>query len=125
MVGIFHGENDPIEKGVMLTMKLNKGFLISGLCALMVLSIVYATNVLAADEAMVTGTVYATAWDDNDNVTAAVIAGLGEEYVIVQNVAGKELLKLNYRDVKASGVIGQDSEGNKTLTVNSYEVMPE
>lgn len=106
-------------------MKQNKGFLISGLCILMVLSLVYATSVFAADEAMVTGTVYATAWDDNDNATAAVIAGLGEEYVIVQNAAGKELLKLNYRDVKASGVIGQDSEGNKTLTVNSYEVMQE
>jgi len=76
-------------------------------------------------EATVTGTVYATAWDDNDNVTAAVIAGLAEEFVIVANAAGKEMFQLNYRDVKAIGVIGQDSEGNKTLTVSSYEVMPE
>ena len=106
-------------------MKRNKGFLISGLCALMVLSVMYATKVFAADEVTVTGTVYATAWGDDDNVTAAVIAGLGEEYVIVQNAVGKELLKLNYKDVKASGVIGQDSEGNKTLTVTSYEVMSE
>ena len=106
-------------------MKRKKGSLISGLCALMVLSLVYATNVLAVDEATVTGTVYATAWDDDDNVTAAVIAGFGEEYIIVQNAVGKELLKLNYKDVKASGVIGEDSEGNKTLTVSSYEVMPE
>jgi hypothetical protein len=106
-------------------MKQKERLLILGLCALMVFSLVYATNVFTADEATITGTVYATAWDDDDNVTAAVIAGLGEEYVIVQNAVGKELLQLSYRDVKAIGVIGQDSEGNKTLTVSSYEVMPE
>jgi hypothetical protein len=106
-------------------MKQKGKLLILGLCALISFSVVCATNVYAADEATVTGTVYATAWDDNDNVTAAVIAGLGEEYVIVQNAVGKELSKLNYKDVKASGVIGQDSEGNKTLTVSSYEVLPE
>jgi len=106
-------------------MKRIKGLLISGLCALVLLSVACATNVFAADEVTVTGTVYATAWDDNDNVTAAVIAGLDEELVIVANAAGKELFKLNYRDVKATGVIGQDGEGNKTLTVSSYEVMQE
>jgi len=106
-------------------MKLNKGSLISGLCALILFSVVFATNVFAADEVMVTGTVYATAWDDNDNVIAAVIAGVGGEYIIVNNAAGKELFKLDFKLVKASGVIGEDSEGNKTLTVTSYEVMPE
>ena len=106
-------------------MKRNKRFFVLGLCALMLLSAVSAANVFAADEVTVTGTVYATAWDDNDNVTAAEIAGLDEVLVIVANAAGKELFKLNYRDVKAIGVIGQDSEGNKTLTVSSYEVIQE
>ena len=106
-------------------MKQNKKFFVLGLCALMLLSAVSAANVFAADEVTVTGTVYATAWDDNDNVTAAEIADLDEVYVIVANAAGKELFKLNYRDVKAIGVIGQDSEGNKTLTVSSYEVIQE
>lgn len=106
-------------------MKRNKGSLISGLCALILFSVVFATNVFAADEVTVTGTVYATAWDDNDNVTAAVIAGVGGEYIIVNNAAGKELFKLDFKAVKASGVIGEDSEGNKTLTVTSYEVVPE
>ena len=106
-------------------MKRNKRFFVLGLCALMLLSAVSAANVFAADEVTVTGTVYATAWDDNDNVTAAEIAGLDEVLVIVANAAGKELFKLNYRDVKAIGVIGQDSEGNKTLSVSSYEVIQE
>ena len=105
-------------------MKRNKRFFVLGLCALMLLSAVSAANVFAADDGTVTGTVYATAWDDDGNVTAAVIAG-SEEYVIVANVAGKELFKLNYMDVTAKGVIGQDSEGNNTLTVSSYKVVPE
>ena len=106
-------------------MRQKERLLILGLCALISFSVVCATNAYATDEVTVTGTVYATAWDDNDNVTAAVISGLDEELVIVANAAGKELFKLNYKDVKASGVISQDSEGNKTLTVSSYEVMPE
>jgi len=104
-------------------MKRNNGNLILGLCVLMLLSVVCAANLFAADEVTVTGTVYATAWDDNDNVIAAVIGDMGEEYVIVANAAGKELFKLDFKVVKAAGVIGEDSEGNKTLTVTSYEVM--
>ena len=106
-------------------MKRNKKSLISGLCALVLLCVVCATNVFAADEVTVTGTVYATAWDDNGDVIAAVLACSGEEFIIVDNASGKELFKLNYEDVRASGVIGQDSEGNRTLTVSSYEVLPE
>ena len=108
-------------------MRANKRFFVLGLCALMVLSVGYATNVFAADEVTIIGTVFAEAWDENDNVIAAVIAGSGEkyvEYVIVANAAGKELFKLSYKDVKASGVIGKDSEGKKTITVTKYEVMP-
>ena len=109
-------------------MKRNKRALVSGYCALILLCVACATNVFAADEVTVTGTVYATAWDDKDNVIAAVIASSGEEYVeyvIVANAAGKELFKLDLKVVKASGVIGKDSKGNKTITVTRYEVMPE
>lgn len=105
-------------------MKRNKGFLISGLCALILLSVVFAINVFAADEVTITGTVYAAAWDDNDNVTAVVIGDMGKEYVIVANAAGKELFQLDFKVVRATGIIGEDSEGNTTLTVTSYEVMP-
>ena len=106
-------------------MKQNKGSLISGLCALILFSIVFATNVFAADEVTVTGTVYPIALDENDNVIAAVIAGMDEEYIIVANAVGKKLFELEYEVVKASGVIGEDSEGNKTLTITKYEIMKE
>ncbi|HID29218.1 MAG TPA: hypothetical protein EYP19_04355 [Desulfobacterales bacterium] len=106
-------------------MKANTRFFVFGLCALMVLSVGYTTNVLSADEATVIGTVYATAWDDNDNVVAAVIAGGDQDYSIVANAAGKELFKLENEVVKASGVIGKDSEGRNTVSITKYEVMPE
>ena len=107
-------------------MKQNKKFLTLGLCALILVSVVFAMSVFAADEVTVTGTVYPTALDENNNVTAAVIASsMYEEYVIVTNALGKELFELKYKVVKVSGVIDQDTEGNKTLTVTKYEIIKE
>lgn len=107
-------------------MKRNKGSLILGLCALVFLSGVCATNVLGADEVTITGTVYAAAWDENENVTAAtIVAWTGEEYAIVNNAIGQQLFKLDSKDVKATGIVGEDSEGNKTITISKYEVIPE
>lgn len=107
-------------------MKPNARSLILGLFALVLLSVVCATNVFAGDEVTITGTVYAAAWDENENVTAAtIVAWTGEEYAIVNNAIGQQLFKLNAEDVKATGVVGEDSEGNKTVTVTKYEVMPE
>lgn len=106
-------------------MKRNKRALVLGYCALILLSVACATNLFAADEVTITGTVYGTIWDDNDNVAAAVIFGSGEEYIIVDNAVGKELFKLELKVVKVSGVIGENSDGNKTFTVTTYEVMPE
>jgi hypothetical protein len=106
--------------------KGNRRCLILGLCVLVLFFGVYATNVFAADEVTITGTVYASAWDDNENVTsAAIVAWGGEEYAIVNNATGQELFKLDSRDVKAFGVVGEDSEGRKTITVTKYEVIPE
>lgn len=107
-------------------MKGNKKSWIFGVCALVLLFGVCATNVLAANEVTITGTVYAAAWDDKENVTAAtIVAWMGEEYAIVSNAIGQQLFKLDSRDVKATGVVGEDSEGNKTITVTKYEIVTE
>ena len=106
-------------------MKQSKRFLVLALSSLALFIVMCSTNVFAADEVTVTGTVYATTWDDNDNVIAVVIASMDGEYVVVNNAAGKKLFELEYKVVKASGVVGEDSEGNKTLTVTSYEVISE
>lgn len=107
-------------------MKRNNRCLILGLCVLVLSFGVYSMNVFAADEVTITGTVYASAWDENENVTAAaIVAWGGEEYAIANNATGQELFKLDSKDVKAFGVVGEDSEGRKTITVTKYEVMPE
>jgi hypothetical protein len=106
-------------------MKPNARPLIWGLFALVLVSVACANNVFATEEVTIIGTVYAEAWDDNGNATAAVIVGTEGEYNIVKNATGTELFKLNYKDVKVSGIIGEDSEGNKTITVTDYEILPE
>ena len=106
-------------------MKRKERFLILGLCALISFSVLCATTAFATDEVTITGRVYAVAWDDNDNVTAAVINTGSEEYDVVNNATGKELFKLDFKVVKATGVLGEDSEGNKIFTVTKYEIMPE
>jgi hypothetical protein len=110
-------------------MKRNKRLLVLGLCAVMTFSLVCATNLFAEDvedEGTIIGTVYAVAWDDDDNVTAATImSSSGEEYAIVDNAIGRNLFSLDNKVVKASGVVSEDSEGNKRFTVTNYEIMPE
>ena len=107
-------------------MKGSKRFLVFGLFALVLVSVACPTNVVAADETTIIGTVYGEAWDENDDVTAAtIVTAEGAEYVIVDSAVGKELFKLDNKVVKASGVIGEPIKGDKTFTVTNYEVMPE
>lgn len=110
-------------------MKRNQRFSIVGLCALLLLCVVCATNLFAEDvedKSTIIGTVYAVTWDDNDNATAAIImTSSGEEYAIISNSVGQKLFKLDNQVVKASGFVRKDSEGNKTFSVTQYEIMPE
>jgi hypothetical protein len=110
-------------------MKRSRRLLVSGVCALTAFLLVCETNLFAedvADKGTIIGTVYAVAWDDHDEATAATITtSSGEEYAIVDDAVGRKLLKLDNRVVKASGIFSKDSEGNKTFSVTQYEIMPE
>lgn len=101
-------------------MKGNARFLTLGLCAMILLSVVSLTNVFAADESTIIGTVHVAAC----NVGAvSLMTSPGEKYAIVNNDLEKALFKLDKTHVKASGIVGEDSDGNKTLTVTSYEII--
>ena len=77
----------------------------------------------AAEEVEITGTVFAYEWDANDNVTAVVIATEeGEEIAVSPSGKGVELLKLEEKNVKATGSIGTDEEGRKTINITRYIV---
>jgi hypothetical protein len=95
------------------------------LCVLSVLAIVVLMGTLplfaATEEVEISGTVFAAEWDANDNVTAVVIATEeGEEIAVVNSGKGMELLKLDEKNVRATGSIGMDEEGRKTITVTKY-----
>lgn len=105
-------------------MKIGRKLLVVAFFFLLLAYVIAPANALATEEVTITGMVYEDAWDDNDNVTAVVIeAADGEEYKVSGDGRGKELLKLGDKNVKATGVVVEDSEGRKTITVMAYEVM--
>jgi len=77
----------------------------------------------AAEQVEITGTIFAAEWDANDNVTAVVIATEeGEEIAVANSGKGVELLKLEEKNVKATGSIVTDGEGRKTITITKYVI---
>jgi hypothetical protein len=77
----------------------------------------------ATDEVEISGTIFASEWDANDNVTAVVIATEeGEEIAVAPSGKGMELLKLEEKNVKATGSIVTDQEGRKTIKITKYIV---
>ena len=77
----------------------------------------------ATEEVEIAGTVFASEWDANDNVTAVVIATEeGEEIAVSPSGKGMELLKFEEKNVKATGSIVTDQEGRKTINITKYIV---
>ena len=92
---------------------------ILAIVALMGSSILFA----ATEEVEIAGTVFASEWDANDNVTAVVIATEeGEEIAVSPSGKGMELLKHEEKNVKATGSIVTDQEGHKTINITKYIV---
>jgi hypothetical protein len=103
-------------------MMLRKKVLLRVICIFASVTLLAAVPLFAAtEEVEIIGTVFGTAWDANDNATAVVIAtDDGEEIVVSNSGKGMELLKLEEKNVKASGFIAEDEEGKKTITVTRY-----
>ena len=98
--------------------------LILGVCVVLLSYVIAPPRGDAAEQISVTGTVWEDEWDDNDNVTAVVIeADDGEEYLVSNEGKGKELLTLGGRNVKVTGVVGEEVDGWKTITVTAYAVI--
>ena len=95
------------------------------LCILSVLAIVVLMTTVplfaATEEVEIAGTVFASEWDANDNVTAVVIATEeGEEIAVAASGKGMELLKLEEKNVKVTGSVVTDEEGRKTVNITKY-----
>ncbi|MGW8222992.1 MAG: hypothetical protein ACWGP1_12670 [Syntrophobacteria bacterium] len=103
-------------------MMLKKKTLLGVLCVVAIVTLLGAVPLFAGtDEVEIIGTVFGTEWDANDNATAVLIATEdGEEIIVSNSGKGTELLKLEEKNVKASGFIALNEEGMKTITVNKY-----
>ena len=103
-------------------MMLRKKTLLRVLCVLAIVTSLAATPLFAAtEEVEIIGTVFGTAWDANDNATAVIIATEdGEEIAVSNSGKGTDLLKLEEKNVKASGFIALDEQGMKTITVTRF-----
>ncbi len=93
------------------------------LCMLGV-TLVFAAHLLATtDKVEINGTVYGSEWDANDNATAVVIfTEEGEEIAVSNSGKGLELLKLEDKNVTATGTIAIDENERKTITISGYTV---
>ncbi len=103
---------------------LKKRSLLLVCCVLAIFALVCAPTLFAAtDEVEISGTILASEWDANDNVTAVVIATDEGEEIVVSNLGkGAELLKLDEKSVKATGLIVTDEDGRKIITVTKYMI---
>ena len=103
-------------------MMLRQKTLLRVLCVLAIVTLLGAVPLFAAtEEVEITGTVWASDWDANDNVTAVVIeTDEGEAIGVSSSEKGVELLKLEEKKVMVTGSIATDKDGNKTVTVTKY-----
>jgi len=76
------------------------------------------------DLTTIRGLIIPVDWDDRGNIIAAAVSThFEEEYFIDQNPWGEELLAFVRQRVKASGIVRDDKQGKKIITVKKYEII--
>jgi hypothetical protein len=75
------------------------------------------------EQIAVTGTIYASVWNANDQALVVVIVtDEGDEYTVSEADHGRELMKFEAHSVKAIGKISMDRRGKKVITVNRFVI---
>ena len=96
--------------------------LIVGLLVLLVVA--WASFPAAGREQItVSGTIYASAWDGNDQALVVVIVtDEGDEYTVSEADHGRDLMKFEAHSVKAIGKLSLDGRGKKVITVDRFVI---
>lgn len=71
------------------------------------------------------GSVMATEWDDDDNITALEILSEDEYYFVEKNALWEELVDLWQEDVEITGIVTEERDGSKRVLITSYEILDE
>jgi len=95
-------------------------------CILGLSLITTALNAYWENEVDIKGTVFATDQDDKGNVTAvSILDAGGEEFFVVNDEVGSQLLKLVDKNVKVTGVVNvNEKDGKKIIKIKKYELFP-
>lgn len=96
-----------------------------GICMLLIVFLAWALPAGAYDENVVDvkGTVFAVDNDAAGNVTAvSVLDAAGEEYFVVRDEIGDQLLKLVDKNVKVTCVINVGTDGKKNMKIRKFEL---
>jgi hypothetical protein len=97
----------------------------AGVGLLLLVVLIWALPAGAYDENVVDikGTVFAVDNDATGKVTAvSILDAAGEEYFVVHDTVGDQLLKLVDKNVKATGVINVGADGKKNMKVHKFEL---
>jgi len=98
---------------------------IAGVGLLLLVALIWALPAGAYDENVVDikGTVFAVDNDSSGNVTAvSILDAAGEEYFVVHDGIGDQLLKLVDKNVKVTGVINVGTDGKKNMKIHKFEL---
>lgn len=104
-------------------MKSILGFITNIVIFSILFSLAWVSDLPAQEKVTIQGTVYAYDWDDEGNVISVVIMADGVDYAVSASGKGGKLLALEGKTITATGTIEVDDEGEKTITVTSYEVI--
>jgi len=75
--------------------------------------------------ATLTGKVECVSVDASNNVSLVAICTQTEEYVVENDANGKELLQLVNKRVKVKGRVTEKENGQRTIYVSKYELVPQ
>ena len=95
-------------------MKRYKKYLLTGLCAVFTIALIFGVA-FSGETKVITGTVN----DDYEIVTDE-----GTAYTVEVGEMGDEVVELVGRKVKVTGIV-EESEGEKMITVTSYVIIEE
>lgn len=103
---------------------MNRIFVSTGPVLMLVL-VLCSTLTIAAEKVTLTGRVQIHAINEDDTVTAISIETDDEAYLVIDNATGRRLYKTPGADIKVTGIVDTNAEGQKTLSITSYEIVDE